>query len=169
VVAALSGGFHLHVHGPIDAAAGLHAADLPHGASTLSGINAGTIAAFLAWFGGTGYVLARYFGLGLVATYLTAVALGFGGAFVVFLFVAKVLLRHDREFSPADYDLIGVVGRLSSPIREGGIGEMIYSQAGTRRAASTRSAGGEAIPRGAQVVVIRYERGIAYVNATTHR
>jgi predicted Ser/Thr protein kinase/membrane protein implicated in regulation of membrane protease activity len=169
VVAALSGGFHMHVHGPLDAAAGLHAADLPHGASTLSGINAGTIAAFLAWFGGTGYVLARYFGLGLVATYVAAVALGFGGAFVVFLFVAKVLLRHDREFSPADYDLIGVVGRLSSPIREGGIGEMIYSQAGTRRAASTRSAGGEAIPRGAQVVVIRYERGIAYVNATTHR
>ena len=37
-----------------------------------------------------------------------AVALGFGGAFVVFLFVAKVLLRHDREFNPADYDLLAL-------------------------------------------------------------
>jgi membrane protein implicated in regulation of membrane protease activity len=169
VVAAISGGFHLHVHGPLDAATVLHAGDGPHGASTLSGINAGTIAAFLAWFGGTGYLLARYFGLGLVATYVAAVAFGFGGAVVVFLFVAKVLMRHDRESNPADYDLVGVVGRLSSPIRQGGIGEMIYSQAGTRRAASTRSARGEAIPRGAQVVVIRYEKGIAYVNATTNR
>ena len=167
VVAALSGGFHLHAHTPLDAPAVLHAGDGPYGSSTLSGINAGTIAAFLAWFGGTGYVLARYFGLGLVATYAAAVALGFGGAFMVFLFVAKVLLRHDRESNPADYDLVGVVGRLTSPIREGGIGEMIYSQAGTRRAASTRSAGGGAIPRGARVVVVRYERGIAYVNATS--
>jgi membrane protein implicated in regulation of membrane protease activity len=141
----------------------------PHAASAVSGVNAGTIAAFLAWFGGTGYVLAQYFGLGLVSTYIAAVAIGSGGAAVVFLFVAKVLLGHDHESDPADYDLVGVVGRLSSPIREGGTGEMIYSQAGSRRAASTRSAYGEAIPRGTRVVVIRYERGIAYVNATADR
>jgi len=174
VVAALSGGFNLHLHGSVDLGVGdlgtgdvtaLHAGDAPHGASAVSGFNGGTIAAFLAWFGGTGYVLARYFGLGLVPTYVAAVALGFGGAVMVFLFVAKVLLGHDREFNPADYDLVGVVGRLSSPIREGGTGEMIYSQDGTRRAASTRSAGGEAIPSGARVVVIRYEQGIAFVNA----
>lgn len=116
-------------------------------------------------------MLAQYFGLGLVSTYIAAVALGFGGAVVVFLFVAKVLLGHDHESDPADYDLVGVVGRLSSPIREGGTGEMIYSQAGSRRSvsASTRSAYGEAIPRGARVVVIRYERGIAYVNAKADR
>jgi predicted Ser/Thr protein kinase/membrane protein implicated in regulation of membrane protease activity len=169
VVAALSGGFHLHVHGPPDVGTGLPLGAGPHEVSGVPGVNAGTIAAFLAWFGGAGYVLAQYFGMGLVSTYITAVALGFGGAVVVFLFVAKVLLGHDHESDPADYDLVGVVGRLSSPIRAGGTGEMIYSQAGARRGASTRSAYGEAIPRGTRVVVIRYERGIAYVNAVADR
>jgi membrane protein implicated in regulation of membrane protease activity len=169
VVAALAGGFHLHIHGSLDVGTGLPPGTGPHGASAVSGVNVGTIAAFLAWFGGTGYVLAQYFGLGLVSTYIAAVTLGFGGAVVVFLFVAKVLLGHEHESDPADYDLVGVVGRLSSPIREGGTGEMIYSKAGSRRAASTRSAYGEAIPRGARVVVIRYERGIAYVNAKADR
>ncbi len=48
-------------------------------------------------------------------------------------------------------------------IREGGTGELIYSQAGTRRVCGARSEDGSAILRGTEVVVTRYERGIAYV------
>jgi hypothetical protein len=91
---------------------------------------------------------------------------GFVGAVLVYLFLAKGLLAHDRDLNPADYDLVGVMGRLSSSIREGGTGEMIFSQAGTRRASSARSVDGKTIPRGAQMVMIRYERGIAYVRPT---
>ena len=40
--------------------------------------------------------------------------------------------------------MIGVLGRLSSPIRPGGTGEMIYSQEGTRRVAGARSEDGSA-------------------------
>ena len=40
---------------------------------------------------------------------------------------------------------------------------MIYSQEGTRRVAGARSEDGAAIPKGAEVVVTRYEKGIAYV------
>jgi hypothetical protein len=40
---------------------------------------------------------------------------------------------------------------------------MIYSQEGTRRVAGARSENGAAIPKGAEVVVTRYEKGIAYV------
>jgi hypothetical protein len=40
---------------------------------------------------------------------------------------------------------------------------MIFSQAGTRRAAPARSEDGVAIAKGIEVVVTRYERGIAYV------
>jgi hypothetical protein len=40
---------------------------------------------------------------------------------------------------------------------------MIFTQDGARRAASIRSDTGSAIERGTEVVVTRYERGIAYV------
>jgi hypothetical protein len=40
---------------------------------------------------------------------------------------------------------------------------LIYSQEGTRRVAGARSEDGAAIPRGTEVIVTRYEKGIAYV------
>jgi len=69
-----------------------------------------------------------------------------------------------EEFmDPADYEMVGVLGRLSLPIREGGTGELIYSQAGTRRTCGARSENEAAIARGTEVVVTRYEKGLAYV------
>jgi hypothetical protein len=59
--------------------------------------------------------------------------------------------------------MIGVLGKLSIPIREGGTGELIYSQEGTRRVAGARSENGAPIPKGSEVIVTRYEKGIAYV------
>jgi len=59
--------------------------------------------------------------------------------------------------------MIGAFGRLSIPIRAGGTGELIYSQQGTRRVTGARSEDGAAIPKGAEVLVVRYERGIAFV------
>jgi hypothetical protein len=56
-----------------------------------------------------------------------------------------------------------VLGKLSIPIREGGTGELIYSQAGTRRVCGARTEDASAIVKGTEVVVTRYERGIAYV------
>ena len=63
----------------------------------------------------------------------------------------------------ADYDMIGVLGKVSSPIRHAGTGEMMFSQMGTRRAAPARSESGVEILRGVEVVVTRYERGVAFV------
>jgi hypothetical protein len=40
---------------------------------------------------------------------------------------------------------------------------MLYSQNGARRSASVRADDGEPIERGAEVIVMRYARGIAYV------
>src|SRR2546425_3148319 len=59
--------------------------------------------------------------------------------------------------------LTGVLGRISIPIRVGGTGEIIYSQAGTRRTCGARAENGSAISKGTEVVVTRYEKGIAYV------
>ena len=85
------------------------------------------------------------------------------GASFVFLFLVKVLLVYDKPLDSEDYDMIGVLGQLSSGIREGGIGEMSFSQAGMRRSAAAKSEDGNAIEKGADVIVTRYDKGIAYV------
>jgi membrane protein implicated in regulation of membrane protease activity len=158
----LAGSTHLHLHLP----RGLHP-HASHGsggkASQTSPINFGTIAAFLAWFGGTGYLLSRYSTMWALLALSLAVLSGLIGASVVFWFLFKVLLKHDRDLDPADYEMVGVLGRLSSTVRENGIGEMIFSQDGVRRAASARSEDGQPIAKGIEVVVTRYERGVAYV------
>ena len=59
--------------------------------------------------------------------------------------------------------MVGVLGTVTSPIRPGGTGEMIYSQDGTRRAAAARSEDGEADPEGRRSGGHAYEKGIAYV------
>jgi membrane protein implicated in regulation of membrane protease activity len=126
-------------------------------------INFGTVTAFLAWFGGTGYLLTRYSSVWVLLALALAVISGLGGAAAVFWFLFKVLLAHEKDLDPADYDMIGMLGRVSSVVREGGVGEMIFSQEGSRRATPIRSETGAAIAKGTEVVVTRYEKGIAYV------
>ena len=48
-------------------------------------------------------------------------------------------------------------------IRENGTGEVIFRSAGVRRCAGARSEDGTAIEKGTEVVIERYEKGIAYV------
>lgn len=134
-----------------------------HGRGGTSPINFGTIAAFLAWFGGTGFLLSRFSTMWALLALGLALVSGLGGAAAVFWFLFKFLLANEQELDPADYDLIGVLGRVSSTVRVGGTGEMIFSQEGVRRALSIRSETGESIAKGAEVVVTRYEKGIAYV------
>jgi hypothetical protein len=85
------------------------------------------------------------------------------GAALVFWFLAKVLVAREQPLDPADYRMVGVLGRVSSRIRPGGTGELIFSQEGARRSAAARSEDGSEIPRDTEVVVTRYEKGIAYV------
>src|SRR5438270_6014988 len=85
-----------------------------------------------------------------------------GAAAVVDWFLPK-LTAGEHDLDPADYDMIGVLGKLSVPIRQGGTGEIVFAQEGVRHAAGARSEEGLAIPKGAEVVVTRYEKGIAYV------
>jgi membrane protein implicated in regulation of membrane protease activity len=162
-LALLAGSVHLHLpHLHLN-----HGIHVPHshggGGSQLSWFNFGTIAAFLAWFGGTGYLLERYYGVWFVLALGVSSLSGIGAASVVFWFLAKVLLAREASLDPLDYDMTGILGRLSIPIRPGGTGELIYSQEGTRRVTGARSEDGIPIPKGAEVMVTRYEKGIAYV------
>jgi hypothetical protein len=131
--------------------------------SGVSPFNFVTLTAFLAWFGGTGYLLTRYSGLWVGFGMLASVTSGLVGAGIVFLFLSKVLISEDENMDPADYEMVGVLGRVSSSIREGGTGEIIYTQMGTRRVCGARSDDGSAVAKGTEVVVTRYDKGIAYV------
>ena len=53
---------------------------------------------------------------------------------------------------------------MTSSIRENGTGEVVYVQQGVRQVSAARSVEGVAIPRGAEVVVLRAEKGIVYVD-----
>jgi len=159
-------GFGLSVVALLGGSVRLHVPHLHHGAHLGRGgswFNMGTIAAFLAWFGGTGYLLEHYYGVWFVLALGISTVSGIGASAVVFWFLAKVLMAREAPLDPADYDMVGVLGKLSMPIRAGGTGELVYSQEGTRRVAGARSEDGAAIPKGIEVVVTRYEKGIAYV------
>ena len=137
----------------------------PHGGvDGISPLNFSTVLAFLTWFGGAGYLLTAHFGVGALVALTLAAAVGLFGASIVFFFLVRVLLKGQTPFlRDEDYELEGTIGRLSVGIRAGRTGEVVFSKAGTRRVASARSADGDDIPQGAEVVVIHQERGIAYV------
>jgi membrane protein implicated in regulation of membrane protease activity len=146
--------FHGHAHGGLAKGAGR--------GSSVSFFNFGTVAAFLAWFGGTGYLLERYSNVWVYLGLFVSSMSGLGGAAAVFWFLLK-LTAHDQPLDPADYVMVGVLGRVGSPIRAKGTGELLYSHDGFRRAVAARSEDGTEIQRGAEVIVTRYENGIAYV------
>ena len=81
----------------------------------------------------------------------------------MFLFLAKVMLPHEHDLTADETEVVGVVGRVSAPIRAGGTGEIIYEQLGARHAASARAEDGDPIQKQEEVFVVRYEKGIAYV------
>ncbi len=178
--ALISGHLHLDMHGShghVDAsgAHGTHHSIAGHshdggaghdthdGRSQLSVFNMGTIAAFLAWFGGAGYLATSFYGVWFLTALGVATVAGLFGGSIVFWFVSKVLMRGEQNLDPAAFDMIGVLGTVTANVREGGTGEIIFSQNGVRRSAPIRSEDGAAIPAGVEVVVTRYSEGIAYV------
>ena len=117
----------------------------------------------MTWFGGTGYLLIHVNHV-LVLTGLALAALaGAAGGALIFWFVGKVLMRDEGETDPLEYDMVGVLARVSSAIRAGGTGEILFTQQGVRRPSAARHEDGEALSKGEEVVVMRYERGVAYV------
>jgi membrane protein implicated in regulation of membrane protease activity len=131
--------------------------------AAMSPFNFVTLTAFLAWFGGTGFLITRFSSIWFALGLMIALGAGLFGAGIVFLFLTRVLISREENMDAADYEMVGVLGRISMPIRENGTGEIIYSQAGTRRTCGARSENGGALEKGAEIMVARYEKGIAYV------
>jgi hypothetical protein len=145
---------HVHVRAHAHAKAG----------GQMSALNGFTLPAFLCWFGGTGYLLQQYSSVLAPVALLLAVMSGLVGASILYAVLFKLLLPRERVLSAEETRMDGVVARVSDEIRVGGTGEILFSQADARRSAAARSESGDPIPRGTEVVVLRYAHGIAYVS-----
>ncbi len=170
VLSFLAGAVHIHLpfkmhlpfHGAHQAAAGTSHGWF-RGGTHISWFNASSAMAFLAWFGGTGFLLTRHSHLFAVFSLFLSTFAGLAAGWVVFRFMVKLMNSTDAPMKSEDYRMEGSVGTISMPIRENGTGEIIFSLAGVRRCAGARTDEGKAIKKGAEVVIERYEKGIAYV------
>lgn len=165
VISFLAGAIHLHIpfkmhfhfYGSAHHAGG-------HGSGAqVSWFNASTALAFLAWFGGVGYLMTKY---SHVQTFLIAGTATFAGlvaGWTVLRFLVKLVGTDDLPLRREDRRIIGAIGTVSMAIRENGTGEIIFPLGGGRRCSGARSEDGSPIEKGTEVVIERYEKGIAYV------
>jgi hypothetical protein len=151
-------GGHTHLHLPHGAKVG-HT----HASNGVSAFNGFTITAFLCWFGGVGYLLRTHSGFFAPFVLLLSTLSGIAGGALIFWFLAAVLLPRERVLTAEETAITGVVGRVTGSLLPDRTGEIIYTQLGARKSSPARSEDGSAIERGSEVVVLRYERGIAYV------
>jgi membrane protein implicated in regulation of membrane protease activity len=176
VLSFLAGAIHLHLpfklHVPFHggpAGTGLHhAAGVPRGGAASGGMhiswfNASTVLAFLAWFGGTGYLLTKYSRVVSFLIVLLATFAGFAAGWIVLRFLLKLVGPSDEPLREQDRRIVGALAKVSMAIRENGTGEIIFPLGGSRSCSGARSENGAPIERGAEVVIEKYEHGIAYV------
>ena len=161
LLGAFNGGHDLHFPG-FHGHGGGHAAG--HSQGHASPFNGATIAAFLTWFGGAGYLLTRYSGFAAFSIMAIAILAGLAGGALVFTFLAKFINPRLTVLAPEDFEVEGVVAKVTSTIRRGGTGEIVYTLGGTRHADGARSEAGEQLERGTEVVILRVDKGIAYVD-----
>jgi membrane protein implicated in regulation of membrane protease activity len=169
----LLGGLHLghghgaHLHhgghghgGHVNSSGHAHSSQLGSWLGSMA--NPSSMAVFLAWFGGLGYLLTRHTGLLFWMDLTIAIGFGFAGAWMLAAFL-RFLQAREKPLIAADYEMVGVLGRVSSTIRPDSVGELIYVRDGARRPVCARSEDSSLIQRGEEVVVTRFEKGVAYV------
>src|SRR5437764_4808642 len=122
---------HFHFHAPATHVhfGGGHAPSAHGHGSQVSPFNLISLTAFLAWFGGTGFLLTRHSAIWFWAAMGISLLSGTGGAAIIYLFLSRVLSSQDEVLDPAHFDMVGVLVRLSMPIRGGCTGELTYWQA----------------------------------------
>ena len=170
VLSFLAGAVHIHLpfrlHLPFHGghhAGGVHSGSHAHAGAHFSWFNASTLLAFLAWFGGTGYILTKYSNLVAIASLGLATLAGLVSGLIVFKFMVKLMHSSEAPLNEADYRVEGSVCTVSMPIRANGTGEVVFLLGGVRRSAGARTDDGKPIEKGAEVVIERHENGIAYV------
>ncbi len=137
-----------------------HGGESGHGAELL---NVSSIVAFITWFCGVTYLVRNGLGWFVWIAILLGLVFGLAGAWLIAWFLYSILLKNSPELNPADWDTVGQIGEVTSTIRQGGIGEMIYERHGSRHAIPARSKSGVGIDRATEVVILDIVKGVAIV------
>src|SRR5580704_6759098 len=157
VLSFLAGAVHIHMpikmHLPFHFGSHAHGGAIAKGGSSggathVSWFNASTAMAFLAWFGGVGYILTKHSHFVALSSLGFATLAGLFAGFVVFRFMARIVKATEAQLLDWDYRLEGSVGVISSPIRENGVGEVIFEQNSVRKSLAARSGDGARLEKG---------------------
>lgn len=128
----------------------------------LSFINTTTIVAFLTWFGGAGYVATHFGQWPWFLAVIPAVVAGTAGGGLVAAFI-HWLRRGSTVMRASDFRLEGTLARVTVEIPANGVGEIVFTMAGTTRSEAAKNLTNRALPQGAEVVITGYARGMATV------
>jgi hypothetical protein len=138
----------------------------PSIANTLLGtLNLYGLLMFLLIFGLVGYVAHAVLGWNVLFVILVPLLFGMVCAIgVTTLLHVLFATSKDTVLTATDARLEGRLGTVTMAIRAGGIGEIVFTRkGGGRQSVGARNASGDAIPAGAEVVILDYQDGIANV------
>lgn len=165
---------HAHIAGHAHAADGQHAAPATASSESVLGaiqgmlwgsLNLNGALIFLLVFGVLGYLMHNTSGAQVIATLLIAALVGALAAILVNAALTRIFITSQAgELSADSSRLEGKLATVSIAIRGQGIGEVVYTgEAGARHSLGARSADGQPIAAGDQVVIVAAEDGMATV------
>jgi hypothetical protein len=130
-----------------------------------NGLNLYGLLIFLFVFGLFGYVLHNLTNVGAVASVLIPLLIGVASGIALGNFLVRFFRTSPESLLDAESSrLEGRLGRISMAIREGGVGEVIFTaKGGGRQSIAARSADGQPISDGAEIVILGYQDGVARV------
>jgi membrane protein implicated in regulation of membrane protease activity len=120
---------------------------------------------FLFVFGLFGYVMHNLTNVGAVASVVLPLLIGVASGIALGNFLTRYFRTSPESLLDADSSrLEGRLGKVSMAIHEGGVGEVIFTATGgARQSIGARSADGQPIPDGAEIVILGYQDGVARV------
>jgi membrane protein implicated in regulation of membrane protease activity len=135
------------------------------GNTLLGALNLYGLLMFLLVFGLVGYVAHAVLSWNVLIVILVPLLFGVAVAIGLTTLLHMVFTTSKETVLTADdARLEGRMGAVTMAIRPGGIGEIVFTRtAGGRQSVGARSATGEVIPAGSEVVILEYQDGIASV------
>lgn len=130
----------------------------------LGSLNVFGVLTFLFVFGLVGYLLHNAANLGAFLTLFLPALLGVAAAVGMSIVLTRLFAADVGLLTVEDSRLEGRLGKVSMPIRAGGVGEVIFERPGSgRQSIGARSLDGQAVAANTEIVIVNVRDGIAGV------
>jgi len=149
----LTGGAHDADTPDVGGASFGHADSFDTGSIEVSPISPITLSTFITTFGGIGIIARQVFNSSLLGSLIFATISGLILSSLMFLFYSKFLLGSQGSSEVRVDQLVGLIGEVTVPISQAGVGEIALIVRGGRVTYPARSSKGIAIQRGALVII----------------